>query len=134
MIAQAGRRNRAAVASGRVQLACTPVEDLLPADASGAPSEPPFDEPFDAVLAINNVGFWTEPVVRLAALAERMSPGGRIALVNQPRCPGADASTSRAAAAELTGLLEAAGYEHDRVETLDLDPPAVCVLARREPR
>jgi SAM-dependent methyltransferase len=128
MIEQAWRRNRAAVSAGRLQLVCTPVEELLPAE----PAEPPFDQPFDAVLAVNNVSFWTEPEVRLAALRERMSPGGRIALVSQPRCPGADASTSAAAADELAGLLAAAGYRKDKVETLDLEPPAICVLATPE--
>jgi hypothetical protein len=120
------------VEAGRVLLACTPVEDLLPADAGAAPTAPPFDQPFDAVLAVNNVGFWTEPVLRLAALRARMSPDGRIALVSQPRCPGADASTSAAAADELAGLLAAAGYRLAKVETLDLEPPAICVLATPE--
>ncbi len=132
MIEQASRRNRAAVSAGRLQVVRTPVEDLLPAGPAVAPAEPPFDQPFDAVLAVNNVGFWTEPEVRLAALRDRMSPGGRIALVSQPRCPGADASTSAAAADELAGLLAAAGYRKDKVETLDLEPPAICVLATPE--
>ena len=134
MIEQASRRNRAAVDAGRVLLACAPVEDLLPADAAGAPAPPPFDQPFDAVLAVNNVAFWTEPIVRLAALRERMSSDGRIAIVSQPRCPGADASTTAAAADELAELLDVAGYGELKVETLDLDPPAVCVLAARTPR
>ncbi len=57
-------------------------------------------------------------------------PGGRIALVSQPRCPGATAATSAAATNELAGLLTEAGFEHIRTEVLDLDPPAACVLGR----
>jgi hypothetical protein len=58
-----------------------------------------------------------------------MRPNARIALVSQPRCPGADASTSQAAADELSELLRAAGYGQITVETLGLHPPAVGVLA-----
>ena len=53
----------------------------------------------------------------------------RIALVSQPRCPGATAATSAAAADKWAALLSDAGFQNPRVETLDLDPPAVCVLA-----
>ena len=49
-----------------------------------------------------------------------------IALVSQPRCPSA---TAAAATDELTGLLGEAGFENFRTETLDLDPPVVCVIA-----
>jgi SAM-dependent methyltransferase len=128
MIGQAGRRNRAAVAAGRAQLVHTTVEELLPLERTGDAAAPPFDQPFDAVLAVNNVGFWNDPGGRLTVLRDLIRPGGRVALVNQPRCPGADAATSRAAAADLTDLLETAGYTGIAVETLDLDPPAVCVL------
>jgi SAM-dependent methyltransferase len=129
MIEQARRRNWEAVAAGRVQLSCVAVEDLLPAEPTTASVPAPFDHEFDAVLAVNNVGFWSEPVVRLAALRRLMRPNARIALVSQPRCPGADASTSQAAADELSELLRAAGYGQITVETLGLHPPAVGVLA-----
>jgi SAM-dependent methyltransferase len=128
MIGQAERRNRAAIAAGRAQLVCTTVEDLLPLERTADGAAPPFDQPFDAVLAINNVGFWDQPARRLAVLRDLLRAGGRVALVNQPRCPGADASTSRAAAEELSGLLETAGYTRIAARTLDLDPPAVCAL------
>jgi SAM-dependent methyltransferase len=123
MIRQARRRNARAAREGRVRLIASAVEDL-PAHGT-----PPFDVPFDAVLAINTVGFWTDPVSRLAELRAHLAPGGRIALVSQPRGPGATASTSAAAAAELVELLARAGFTGPRVETLALDPPAVCVLA-----
>jgi SAM-dependent methyltransferase len=119
MIRQARRRNRAAVRAGRVRLVCAPVEKLSVRDG-----------PFDAALAVNTVGMWPDPALRLCELARLLRPGGRIALVTQPRCPGADAATSAAAAKELTGLLTGAGFEHVRTEMLDLDPPTACVLGR----
>lgn len=66
------------------------------------------------------------PVARDPGL---LRPGGRIALVSQPRCPGATATTSAVAVNWLAAQLTEAGFEDIRVETLDLDPPAVCVLA-----
>jgi SAM-dependent methyltransferase len=126
MIRQASRRNARAIGEGRVRLVHAAVEDLPPLD----PSSPAgFDAPFDAVLAVNNVGFWAEPTERLAYVRQLLVAGGRIALVSQPRCPGADAATSREAGAELARLLTAAGFSGGSLATLDLDPPAVCASA-----
>ncbi|GAA5165873.1 class I SAM-dependent methyltransferase [Pseudonocardia eucalypti] len=117
MISQARRRNRAAVRAGRVRLVHAPVEGLS------------FEEgPFDAALAVNTVGMWTDPAARLRELGRMLRPGGRIALVTQPRCPGATAATSAAAAGELADLLTEAGFEQLRTEMLGIDPPVACVL------
>jgi SAM-dependent methyltransferase len=113
MIGQARRRNAAAIRAGRVRVIHAPVE------------------PFDAALAVNTVGMWPEPTARLGDIGHLLRPGGRMALVSQPRCPGATAATSAAAADTLAALLSDAGFEDPRIETLDLDPPAVCVLATR---
>jgi SAM-dependent methyltransferase len=132
MIHQARRRNAAAVAAGRVQLVCAAVEDLLSANSNGEDERAvaqPFAEPFHAALTVNSIGFWERPERRLAGLRDLMYPGGRVALVTQPRCPGATAETSRAAAAKLADLLDKAGYSEIEQAMLDLDPPAVCVQA-----
>jgi acetylornithine deacetylase/succinyl-diaminopimelate desuccinylase-like protein len=72
---------------------------------------------------------WPEPTMRLREIGRLLRRGGRIALVSQPRCRGATAATSAAAADRLAAQLSEAGFEDIRVETLGLDPPAVCLLA-----
>jgi ubiquinone/menaquinone biosynthesis C-methylase UbiE len=119
MLRHATRRNAAAIRAGRVTLTLGTVERLPPA----------LDGPFDAILAINTLGFWTAPAKRLEDLRRRLMPGGRIAIASQPRCPGATRNTSLGAAREITDLLQAAGFTQLRTEILDLDPPVVCVLA-----
>jgi ubiquinone/menaquinone biosynthesis C-methylase UbiE len=120
MIGQARRRNADAIKHGRVRLIRAPVERLHVSEG-----------PFDAALAVNTVGMWPEPTTRLREIGRLLRPGGRIALVSQPRCPGATAATSAAAGDYLVERLSEAGFAVVRVETLDLDPPAVCVLATR---
>jgi SAM-dependent methyltransferase len=132
MIRQARRRNAAGIAAGRVELVCATFEDLLAVDGErrvAGVDGGPLAEPFDAALAVNNVGFWDQPERRLAALRDLICPGGRVALVSQPRCPGATADTTRSAGTELAGFLEKAGYTEITSATLDLDPPAVYVQA-----
>jgi len=119
MLRQASRRNAAAIRAGRVTLINAPV-DQLPAALDG---------PFGAILAVNSLGFWPAPAERLAELSRRLAPGGRIAIVSQPRCHGATAGTSRRAGDEIGNLLRSAGFTQVRTETLALSPPAVCVIA-----
>jgi SAM-dependent methyltransferase len=118
VIRLATRRNAKAIEEGRVRLVHAAVEHLQTADG-----------PFDAALAVNTVGMWHEPVARLREIGRLLRRGGRIALVSQPRCRGATAATSAAAGERLAAQLTEAGFDEIRVETLGLDPPAVCVLA-----
>jgi ubiquinone/menaquinone biosynthesis C-methylase UbiE len=119
MLRQASRRNAAAIRAGRVTLINAPA-DQLPAVLDG---------PFDAILAVNSLGFWPAAAERLAELRRRLAPGGRIAIASQPRCPGATADTSRSAAGEIENLLRSAGFTPLSTETLPLSPPVICVLA-----
>ncbi|WP_214321838.1 class I SAM-dependent methyltransferase [Nonomuraea sediminis] len=119
MLRQASRRNAAAVRAGRVTLIQGAVDRLPPA----------LDGPFDAVLAVNSLGFWPDPAERLDDLRRRLAPGGRIAIVSQPRTPGATRNTSLEAARTITALLQSAGFSQPRTELLDLAPPVACVLA-----
>jgi ubiquinone/menaquinone biosynthesis C-methylase UbiE len=118
MVQQATKRNAAAVRAKHAQLVQASVEQL-----------PLFDEPLDAILAVNCVGLWSEPAQRLVELRALLRPGGRIAIARQPRCPGATKETSAQAARQIENLLHQAGFSQTRVETLDLNPPVVCVLA-----
>jgi ubiquinone/menaquinone biosynthesis C-methylase UbiE len=117
MVRQATKRNAATVRAGRVHLVRASVDDL-----------PAFDVAFDAIIAVNNMWFWPDPPTRLKELRTLLRARGRIAIVTQPRSKGATAETSRAAAAGVTRSLEDAGYADVRVETLELDPPVVCVI------
>ncbi|MGY0499633.1 class I SAM-dependent methyltransferase [Nocardia sp. FBN12] len=118
MVRHAARRNAVAIRAGRVHLTQASVAQL-----------PSFGAPLDAVLAVNSVGFWPDPVERLRELRRVLRPEGRIALVSQPRTPGATRDTTVRAARELEDLLTRAGFTGLRVETLDFEPPVACVLA-----
>jgi ubiquinone/menaquinone biosynthesis C-methylase UbiE len=117
MVRQASKRNADAVRAGRVDLRCGSAEHL-----------PAFAEPFDKVLAVNNMGMWCEPNEGLKALHRLMRPGGRIAIVSQPRCPGATAETTVAAGREIAARLTAAGFTSIRSDTLALTPLVIGVL------
>ena len=118
MVRKAARRNAAAIRAGRVTLVRASVEQIPLA----------LDGPFDAIIAVNALGFWPAPAERLAELRQRLTPDGRIAIVSQPRCPGATAETSRGAAREIEDLLRGAGFTRVRTEILRLSPPVACVL------
>jgi hypothetical protein len=100
-----------------VSLIVASVEDL-----------PAFDHPFDKILAVNNMGMWREPAVRLKELAGLLRRGGLIAIVSQPRTPCANAETTARTARHVVGLLDGAGFAAIRVETLDVEPPVACVM------
>jgi SAM-dependent methyltransferase len=130
---QAARRNADAIAAGRLRLVNARAEAVLASPDGDSPGTdragPPFDEPFDAALAVNSLGMWDDPDARLVALRTVLRTGGRVALVSQPRSKGADAGTTRAAGSELADRLERAGFTDVHASTLDLDPPVVCVHA-----
>ena len=88
-----------------------------------------FSEMFDKALAVNNFGMWPEPEARLKDLRGALRPGGRVAIVSQPRCLGASAETTERVGEETAGRLRDAGFISLQRETLNLRPPVVCVLA-----
>jgi ubiquinone/menaquinone biosynthesis C-methylase UbiE len=120
MVRQARRRNARAVRAGLVDLRLGSAEEL-----------PQFDQPFDKVLAVNNLGMWHDPDARLKELRRVIAPRGRIAIVSQPRCPGATAEITWLAERAIVERLERAGFTGVRSETLAVSPPVVCVLGTR---
>jgi ubiquinone/menaquinone biosynthesis C-methylase UbiE len=119
MVRQATKRNAAGIAAGRVSLIRASVEQL-----------PAFDEPLDAVMAVNTFGLWPQPAERLGELHRLLRPGGTIAIAIQPRHPDATAQTTHDSAREIVDRLREAGFAETRVEILPLDPPVACVLAQ----
>ena len=120
MVRQGARRNAAAISAGRVDLRLGSAEDL-----------PAFAEPFDKVFAVNNLGRWREPEEQLRSIRSLMRSGGRIAIVSQPRCPGATTETTVAAGQKIATYLTAAGFTGIRSEMLALKPPVVCVIGKQ---
>nr|WP_101790110.1 methyltransferase domain-containing protein [Nonomuraea indica] len=78
---------------------------------------PSFGDPLDAILAVKSVGFWPDPVERLGELRRLLRPAGRIALVSQPRRPGATRDTTARAAQELQDMLTLAVMTADSTPT-----------------
>lgn len=118
MLRHATKRNADAIRAGQVTLIRGSVEELPPA----------LDGPFDIILAVNSIGFWAEPVRQLEELRRRLAPGGRFAIATQPRYPGATRDPARVSRQRMA-LLGNAGFTDMRAETLNLNPPVVCVLA-----
>jgi ubiquinone/menaquinone biosynthesis C-methylase UbiE len=118
MLRQATKRNATAIRAGRVTLIQAPVEELPPA----------LDGPFDAIFSVNSLAFWRAPAQHLEDLRRRLALGGRIAVAAQPRHPGMTRDTSLAAR-QLTELFRSVGFRQIRAESLDLDPPVICVIA-----
>jgi SAM-dependent methyltransferase len=122
MVRAARRRNARAVAEGRVVLRVGSF-DALPAELG---------EPFDKIFAVNALMFAGDADRVLAALRERLRPGGRLALTFQSRRPGATAADSLRGGEETAARLRRCGFADVQLEALPLGrSSAVCVSGRR---
>lgn len=119
MLRQAARRNAAAIRTGQVDLRLGSVDDL-----------PVFAEPFDKVLAVNAIMFSDRTTDRLRELRRVMRPEGRIAIVHQPRGPGAADASAAAKGEEIAAALTDVGFSDVRVHTMKLKPAVVCVIGQ----
>ena len=117
MLRWARRRNADGLGRGVVDLRLGSVNEL-----------PEFDVPFDKVLAVNAMLFWSRPVARLAELRRLLRPGGLIAVAHQPRGPGATDETAAAKGREIAAALDQAGFSEIRLETMRLKPAVVCAI------
>jgi SAM-dependent methyltransferase len=98
MLRWARRRNADGLRRSVVDLRLGSVDEL-----------PEFDAPFDKLLAVNTMLFWSEPVARLAELRRLLRPGGLIAVAHQPRGPGATDEASAVKGREIAAALDRAG-------------------------
>jgi SAM-dependent methyltransferase len=135
---QARRRNRRAVAAGRVELLRGEVADLPAPNAhrGSVPVREGSEGPnrFDRVLAVNVFMFWPDPVALLRQVAGVMAPGGRIALTMQPRGPDATDEHAREAGRRMAAALGEAGFVDVQVRMLELQPvDAACALGTVAP-
>jgi SAM-dependent methyltransferase len=122
MLGAARRRNRKAIAEGRVDLRLGPVLDLLPGLAGR----------FDKALAVNVYMFFPDGPALLRAVREVLVPGGRVAITFQPR--GADASDEKARVGgeRIAREMTAAGFTAVTIKRMPMRPvAAVCVLGTR---
>jgi ubiquinone/menaquinone biosynthesis C-methylase UbiE len=111
MFEQASKRNQRAISAGKVRLVLTSVSQL-----------PSFDDLFDKILAVNNFEFWDNKTDVLRQLRERLRTGGIIALVHQPRIPGATEDNATEAGKRFARYLEMAGFKDIKVERKMMKP------------
>jgi SAM-dependent methyltransferase len=111
MLAQARRRNRAAVGSGRVRLL-----------EGAVGSMPELSETVDACLAVHTIYFWPDLADGLRELGARLKPGGRVVIAYRPAERGRPRRLDPAiyripTSTQLADALRAAGFvaleQHD---------------------
>jgi len=118
MLEQASKRNKEFIHSGRAKL-------ML----GSAYSLPAFENHFDKILDVNSFQFWEKPVESLKKLKDQMKPKGLIALVHQPRKPGATEDDAIESANRFSELMKQAGFNDIRYEKNIMKPvPTICVL------
>jgi ubiquinone/menaquinone biosynthesis C-methylase UbiE len=118
MVKKASERNKDAIISGKVK--------LISASASELPA---FDQPIDKIIDINSFQFWKDPVNSLINIKKIMKNDGIIAIVHQPRKPGATEQDSIAAGNQFSEYLKKAEFKNIRIETKEMKPvPTICVL------
>ena len=120
MLTQASARNAEAMRRGRVGLQVGQIGDFAW-----------LASPVDKIWSNNVMQFLPDLTATFAALREVLKPGGTIASTYQPRHRGATAADSDRFAAKIEQALHVCGFVDIRTKRLSLDPPVVCVLARR---
>jgi ubiquinone/menaquinone biosynthesis C-methylase UbiE len=120
MLAQAARRSAAALADGRLAL------------REGGPEALRLDDPpFDAAMMANVAQFLPDRPAAFARIRASLKPGGRIAIVHQPRIERDKAAAADAMEATLTRDLNAAGFADIAVRRLEgQGAPVIGVTAR----
>jgi ubiquinone/menaquinone biosynthesis C-methylase UbiE len=110
MVAQATKRNAAAIDSGRVLL------------QQGAESPLPFeDNKFNKVFAVNSMQFWSNPIAGLEDVRRVLKPGGRVVITIQPMWAKTEKEV-QSVAEKLVFQLKQVGFKQVRLETRQSKP------------
>jgi len=123
MLAQARRRNRAAVRAGRVDLRLGSAERLPFGDGS-----------FSHACAVNSLQFWPDAAAALRELQRVLEPGGRLVLGQRLRREGGGRTDRRRYGmtderlGELGRMLEWAGFELQKVERREIGEETIAAL------
>ena len=120
MVKQARRRNREAIATGRVLVRIGPIEDV------GAVSGP-----FMKIFSINVIQFMPDQAAFFRLLYSKLAPGGIVATTYQPRNKNPTRADAIAMADQISAAMKSAGFAKSHVEERDFKPPAVCVIGVR---
>jgi ubiquinone/menaquinone biosynthesis C-methylase UbiE len=117
MVKQASERNFNAIKSGKIKLFSGGVSKL-----------PEFENLIDKILDVNSFQFWNNKIDTLKSLKAIMKPGGIIALVHQPRKPGATENDSIEAGDKFYVLLKQAGFINiERHKKIMKPVPVICL-------
>ena len=121
MIDQARRRNRAAIAAGRMEARLGGVDALTALTG-----------PFDKAFSVNVVQFLPDKGAAFHALFAAMAKGGLAATTYMPREQAPTRANARIMADTVAAHMAEAGFADIRIEELALEPaPAIAVLGRK---
>jgi len=110
MVAQASKRNSAAIRSGRVLL------------QQGAESPLPFeDNKFNKVFAVNSLQFWSNPIAGLQEVRRVLKPSGRVVITIQPMW-AKTVEEVKIVGEKLITQLTRVGFKQVRLETVQIKP------------
>jgi ubiquinone/menaquinone biosynthesis C-methylase UbiE len=110
MVAQASKRNTAAIRSGRVIL------------QQGSESPLPFENnKFNKVFAVNSMQFWSNPMAGQQEVMRVLKPAGRIAITIQPMWAKTEQEV-QIVAEQLISQLKRVGFKQVHLETKQIKP------------
>ena len=126
MVRVASKRNRRAIAQGRVSVRSNDAADLQLSPAS-----------FDRIFSVHSLYFWKDPEQVFAQLANALRPGGRLVLAFRPDGPNIpnrfrDVVYRFYSPAQVIAMLERAGFADIRNQS-DPSGLTVCLVAARRP-
>jgi cyclopropane fatty-acyl-phospholipid synthase-like methyltransferase len=120
MAKQATRRNREAIAAGRVLVRVEPIEDVRAVGGL-----------FTKIFSANVIQFMPDKTAFFRLLHTRLVPGGTVATTYQPRNKNPTRADAIAMADQISAAMKSAGFAEIHIEERDFKPLAVCVIGVR---